>query len=84
MPFAHKTKKKKRYRKFIEKGRCRFCRTKDAEEVNYKNLPSLQKLCTQQGKLFSRKRSGNCAFHQRQVKLAIKQSRFVGLMPYVG
>jgi small subunit ribosomal protein S18 len=52
--------------------------------VNYKNLPSLQKLCTQQGKLFSRKRSGNCAFHQRQVKLAIKQSRFVGLMPYVG
>lgn len=83
-PFAQKNKKKKRYRKFVEKGRCRFCRRKDPELVDYKNVPSLQKLCTQQGKLFSRKRSGNCAFHQRAVKNAIKASRFIALMPYVG
>ena len=73
---------KKRYRKFSEKGRCRFCRSD--LYVDYKDVGTLQKLCTTQGKLFSRKRSGNCAKHQRKVKLAIKRSRFLGLMPYVG
>jgi small subunit ribosomal protein S18 len=73
---------KKRYRKFSEKGRCRFCRSDLV--VDYKDVGTLQKLCTTQGKLFSRKRSGNCAKHQRKVKLAIKRSRFLGLMPYVG
>jgi small subunit ribosomal protein S18 len=74
---------KKRYRKFSEKGRCRFCRTRGLV-VDYKDVATLQKLCTTQGKLFSRKRSGNCAKHQRKVKLAVKQARFIGLMPYVG
>lgn len=74
---------KKRYRKFSEKGRCRFCRSGDLI-VDYKDVATLQKLCTTQGKLFSRKRSGNCAKHQRKVKLAIKRARFIGLMPFVG
>ncbi|MFH2002444.1 MAG: 30S ribosomal protein S18 [Planctomycetota bacterium] len=74
---------KKRYRKFSEKGRCRFCRSGDLE-VDYKDIGTLQKLCTTQGKLFSRKRSGNCAKHQRKVKLAIKRARFIGMMPFVG
>ncbi len=74
---------KKRYRKFSEKGRCRFCRSDDLV-VDYKDVSIMQKLCTTQGKLFSRKRSGNCAKHQRKVKLAIKRARFIGLMPFVG
>ncbi|MHC4944799.1 MAG: 30S ribosomal protein S18 [Planctomycetota bacterium] len=74
---------RKRYRKFSEKGRCRFCRTSGLE-VDYKDIGTLQKLCTTQGKLFSRKRSGNCAKHQRKVKLAVKRARFIGLMPFVG
>ena len=63
--------------------KCRFCRAK-VEKVDYKEVQTLQKLLTTQGKMFSRKRSGNCAKHQRKVKLAIKRSRFLGLMPYVG
>ncbi len=72
----------KRYKKFSEKNRCRFCRSK--EEVDYKDVTILQKLCTPQGKLFSRKRSGNCAKHQRKLKNAIKRARFIALMPTVG
>jgi len=52
--------------------------------VDYKDMPSLVKLLTPQGKMFSRKRSGNCARHQRMVKRAVKLARFMALLPYVG
>jgi len=42
------------------------------------------KLLTGQGKIFSRKRSGNCASHQRSVKTAVKRARTMGLLPYTG
>ena len=73
-------KKKSRFR---EQAKCRFCREK-VDEIDYKDVPTLGKLTTQQGKLFSRKRSGNCARHQRSVMRAIKRARFLALMPYVG
>jgi small subunit ribosomal protein S18 len=69
--------------RFREQAKCRFCRDK-VEEVDYKDIPTLVKLTTQQGKIFSRKRGGNCATHQRSCKTAIKQARFLALMPYVG
>jgi small subunit ribosomal protein S18 len=50
--------------------------------VDYKDVLTLQKLCTSQGRLFSRKRSGNCAAHQRMVKKAVKQARYIGLLNY--
>lgn len=68
--------------KFKDQNRCRFCRSK--MPVDYKDIQTLQKLCTNQGKLFPRKRSGNCAKHQREVKKAIKQARFLALMPFIG
>ena len=73
-------KKRSRYR---EQAKCRFCRDK-VEDVDYKDVGGLSKLTTQQGKILSRKRSGNCAGHQRSAKRAIKHARFLGLLPYVG
>ena len=70
-------------RRFKDRARCRFCREK-ADAIDYKDLQTLQKLTTGQGKLFSRKRSGNCARHQRMAKLALQRARFMALMPYVG
>jgi len=77
-----RTKKKKKSR-FREQAKCRFCRDK-VKEVDYKDVGALTKMTTQQGKLFSRKRSGNCARHQRSGKRAVKYARYLGLMPYVG
>ncbi len=74
---------RKRKTSFREQAKCRFCREK-TREVDYKDLGSLTKMTTQQGKMFSRKRSGNCAHHQRSCKRAIKRARFLGLMPYIG
>ncbi len=80
---GRKTGRSKRKSKFREQAKCRFCREK-VSEVDYKDLSSLTKMTTQQGKMFSRKRSGNCARHQRSCKRAVKHARFLGLMPYVG
>src|SRR5439155_26368426 len=69
------------------KNRCRFCTKEGCPRpafVDYKDVQGLKKMCTSQGKLFSRKRSGNCAAFQRAVKDAIKRARFMALMPYVG
>ena len=60
------------------KNRCRFCTKEGCPRpafVDYKDVQGLKKLCTSQGKLFSRKRSGNCAAFQRAVKDAIRLVR---------
>lgn len=74
---------RRKQNRFHEQAKCRFCRDK-TQEVDYKDIATLSKLTTQQGKMFSRKRSGNCAHHQRSTKRAIKRARFLALMPYVG
>ena len=63
--------------------RCRFCREK-ADYIDYKDLQALAKQCSAQGKLFSRKRAGNCAKHQRMVKVAVKRARYMAILAYVG
>ena len=75
--------RRKKYTKFRKDNRCRFCRDKIAN-VDYKELQVLFKLCTGQGKLYGRKRSGNCAYHQRSAGDAVKRARFLAMLPYVG
>jgi small subunit ribosomal protein S18 len=69
------------------KSRCRFCTKEGCPRpafVDYKDVQGLKKLTTGQGKLYSRKRSGNCAPFQRAVATAVKRARFMALLPYVG
>jgi small subunit ribosomal protein S18 len=77
-----KTNRKKRQNLTIrEQTQCRFCRERSSY-IDYKDIDVLQKLLTNRGKIFSRKRSGNCAGCQRKVKTAIKRARFMALLPY--
>jgi len=65
------------------RGTCRFM--KDGKcQVDYKDTRMLMKLVTPQGKLFSRKRSGACAFCQRRIQVAVKRARILALLPFVG
>jgi small subunit ribosomal protein S18 len=64
-----------------EASRCRFCRDK-VTLIDYKDLAVLTKLVTARGKLFSRKRSGNCQKHQSQAITALKRARFLALMAF--
>jgi small subunit ribosomal protein S18 len=80
-----RVQRKRRKKKFSttlrEQTQCRFCRDKK-KYIDYKDIDSLQKLLTNRGKIFSRKRSGNCAGCQRKAKVAIKRARFMALLPY--
>jgi small subunit ribosomal protein S18 len=74
--------KQKRYKSAVrEQTQCRFCRNK-TKYMDYKDIDTLSKLLTNRGKIFSRKRSGNCAGCQRKVQNAIKRARYMGLLPF--
>ena len=77
-----KTKRKKKFKRFRER-RCRFTRL-GVEFIDWKDVATLQRLSTGQGKILGRKRSGNSAKFQRMLKVAIKRARYMGLLPYVG
>jgi len=50
-------------------------------EINYKNIAFLQKCLTERGKLFSRRLTSATATQQRQITIAVKLARFLGLLP---
>ncbi len=60
---------------------CRFCADANLE-IDYKDPGNLKHFITERGKLVPRRISGNCAFHQRQITLAVKRARNIALMPY--
>lgn len=77
-----KDKNKKKFKRFRER-RCRFTRL-GVEFIDWKDVATLQRLSTGQGKILGRKRSGNSAGFQRKLKVAMKRARFMALLPYVG
>ena len=64
-----------------ETTQCRFCRGL-VKYIDYKDIDTLQKLLTNRGKIYSRKRSGNCAGCQRKAQRAVKRARYMALLPY--
>jgi small subunit ribosomal protein S18 len=84
LPFHKESavKKQRKMVRFRDRAKCRFCREK-VTHIDYKDVQTLQKLVTTRGKMLSRKRSGNCAGHQRAAARALKRARFLSLMPYV-
>jgi small subunit ribosomal protein S18 len=66
----------------IRKKNCWFCRQK-IEEVDYKDLNQLRRYISVMGKIRSRRITGACRRHQRQVAVAVKRAREMALLPYV-
>ena len=61
---------------------CFFCKTK-VDEIDYKNIGELRRYVSERGKIRSRRISGACRRHQRQVAVAVKRAREMALLPYV-
>ena len=60
---------------------CHFCKEK-IETVDYKDYGTLRRFMSERGKIKSRRTTGSCRRHQRQVAVAIKRAREVALLPY--
>ncbi len=81
--FGDKKKKKARAKRAEAPKFCRF--EKDGIfEVDYRDISTLGRYVSAQGKITSRKRNGCTAFYQRQLNIAVKRARFLALLPYVG
>ena len=66
------------------KGRkmvCMFCVDR-VEAIDYKDIARLRKYISERGKILSRRTTGTCARHQRDLTTAIKRARHIALLPY--
>jgi len=69
-------------------SKCRFPNRNrkdwDGPLVDFKEVELLRKFLTTSSKLMSRKRAGTSAQEQNALKQAVKQARFMALVPYAG
>ena len=65
----------------MKKKVCMFCADK-ALVIDYKEADKLKKFVSEKGKILPRRVTGLCAKHQREVTLAVKRARHIGLLPY--
>ena len=61
---------------------CSFCVDR-IDRIDYKELPRLRKYVSERSKIIPRRVTGTCAFHKRELTVAIKRARHMALMPYV-
>jgi small subunit ribosomal protein S18 len=61
---------------------CLFCK-EHVDWVDYKDVSLLRRFMSERGKIRSRRVTGNCTQHQRDVQVAIKTARELALLPYV-
>ena len=65
----------------VRRRGCWFCK-EGIEEIDYKNGAHLRRYVSEKGKIRSRRVTGACRKHQRQLAVAIKRAREMALLPY--
>jgi small subunit ribosomal protein S18 len=60
---------------------CEFCKNK-VSFIDYKDTALLRRYISDRGKIRARRVTGNCSQHQRDVAVAVKNSREMALLPY--
>ena len=61
---------------------CQLCKNKSAF-IDYKDVETLKMFVASNGKISPRRTTGTCAKHQRELAVAVKNARFMALLPYV-
>lgn len=60
-----------------------FFTANNIKHIDYKDTELLKKFINPHARILSRKKTGTSAAHQRNLALAIKRARYMGLLPYV-
>lgn len=66
---------------FRRKKFCRF-KAEGIKEIDYKDLNLLKSFVSESGKIVPSRITGTSSKYQRQLSTAIKQARFLALLPY--
>jgi small subunit ribosomal protein S18 len=69
-------------KRFQRRKFCRFCADK-VSFIDYKDIKILRGYMTERGKILSRKVTGNCSVHQRELTTAMKRARNIALIPFM-
>ena len=70
-----------RRRRYIPRRKvCAFCVDK-VQHIDYKDVGRLRRYLSDRFKIDPRRKTGNCARHQRALSRAIKRARIVALLP---
>lgn len=69
-------------KRFQRRKFCRFCADK-VSFIDYKDSKTLKSYMTERGKILSRKMTGTCSAHQRELTSAIKRARTIALLPFM-
>ncbi|MEE9465822.1 MAG: 30S ribosomal protein S18 [Candidatus Neomarinimicrobiota bacterium] len=60
---------------------CKFCENQ-FKRIDYKDVRTLRRFVTEQGKIIPRRVTGVCARHQRMLTRSIKRARNIALIHY--
>ena len=60
---------------------CQFC-VDHVREIDYKDVSRLRRYLSDRGKIEPRRKTGTCAKHQRRLSVALKNARFMAMLPY--
>jgi small subunit ribosomal protein S18 len=79
-----KDNNKKSFRSGGQSFRKKFCKFSgpDAESIDYKDTQMLRSYITESGQIVPSRITGTNAIFQRQLARAIKQARFLALLPF--
>lgn len=61
---------------------CQLCQ-KGIETIDFTDSDFLRQFITETGKIKPQRQTHLCSQHQKKVARAIKQARYLGLLPYV-
>lgn len=71
-------------RRGFDRNRPRKYTSLGVDYIDYKDLTTIRRFISDRGKIRSRRVTGLSRRHQKQLGVAVKRARELGLLPYVG
>lgn len=60
---------------------CKFC-ANNVLDIDYKDIRTIRRFTNSYMKIYPKKRTGTCSWHQRKLATAIKRARVMALLAY--
>jgi small subunit ribosomal protein S18 len=76
------TRRRGRPRFYTRRRVCAFC-VEHISEIDYKDVSRMRRYVSERARIEPRRKTGNCARHQRALTLAIKRARHLALVPFI-